>query len=135
WQMVRKLRTSGVTIILTTHYIEEAEEMADRVGVINHGEIILVEEKTRLMQKLGKRQLTLHLQNKLEKIPSELTEFSLELAKQGHELVYTFDNQAEQTGIAPLLKRLSESGIDYKDLQTRETSLEEIFVNLVRHRA
>jgi ABC-2 type transport system ATP-binding protein len=134
WEMVRTLRASGVTIILTTHYIEEAEEMADRVGVIHKGEIILVEDKVMLMQKLGKRQLILHLQGKLERIPDELSSYPIELSVDGNELIYTFDAQREQTGIALLLKKLSELGIDFKDLQTRESSLEEIFVNLVRAR-
>jgi ABC-2 type transport system ATP-binding protein len=134
WEMVRGLRASGVTIILTTHYIDEAEEMADRVGVIHHGEIILVEEKVALMQKLGKKQLILHLQNKLERIPSGLADYSLELSHDGYELTYTFDAQHEHTGITVLLKRLGELGIDFKDLQTRQSSLEEIFVSLVRER-
>jgi ABC-2 type transport system ATP-binding protein len=132
WEMVRGLRASGVTIILTTHYIEEAEEMADRIGVISKGEIILVEDKAVLMEKLGKKQLTLHLQRPLETIPAELSDFRLELAGNGNELVYTFDAQREQTGIANLLRRLAERGIDFKDLQTAQSSLEDIFVNLVR---
>jgi ABC-2 type transport system ATP-binding protein len=134
WEMVRALRDSGVTIILTTHYIEEAEEMADRIGVIHKGEIILVEDKAVLMQKLGKRQLILHLQNKLERIPDELGTYPLELSADGNELIYTFDAQRERTGIALLLKKFGELGIDFKDLQTRESSLEEIFVSLVRER-
>jgi ABC-2 type transport system ATP-binding protein len=134
WAMVRGLRASGVTIILTTHYIEEAEEMADRIGVISKGEIILVEEKAALMQKLGKKQLRLHLQNPLAAIPAELAGHPLELSADGHELVYTYDTQGEQTGIAALLRRLNEHGIDFKDLQSSESSLEEIFVNLVRAR-
>lgn len=132
WEMVRKLRESGVTIILTTHYIEEAEEMADRIGVISKGEIILVEDKDVLMRKLGKKQLTLQLQNPLTAIPDKLSDYALELAADGHELVYTFDAQAEETGIAGLLRRLSEQGVDFKDLHTSQSSLEEIFVSLVR---
>jgi ABC-2 type transport system ATP-binding protein len=132
WEMVRQLRESGVTIILTTHYIEEAEEMADRIGVINKGEIILVEDKTTLMRKLGKKQLTLHLQSPLTSVPNELQGLPLELAADGNELVYTFDTQAESTGIAGLLKKLNEHQIEFKDLRTSESSLEEIFVSLVR---
>ena len=132
WEMVRSLRASGVTIILTTHYIEEAEEMADRIGVINKGEIILVEDKAALMQKLGKKQLTLHLQTPLERVPAELAGRGLHLSGGGHELVYIFDSQVEATGIASLLRQLNELGIDFKDLRTTESSLEEIFVNLVR---
>ena len=135
WDMVRSLRQSGVTIILTTHYIEEAEEMADRIGVISKGEIILVEEKTVLMDKLGRKKLTLHLRQPLASIPPELSGTELELSADGHELVYTFDAQGKRTGIAGLLRRLGEHGIDFKDLQTTETSLEEIFVSLVRSRS
>ncbi len=135
WQMVRGLRENGVTIILTTHYIEEAEEMADRIGVISKGELILVEDKAVLMRKLGKKQLTLHLQNPLARIPEELAGHPLELAEDGHALVYTFDTQGEHTGIAALLRRLGEHGIDFKDLHSSESSLEEIFVSLVRSRA
>ena len=135
WNMVRALRENGVTIILTTHYIEEAEEMADRIGVISKGEIILVEDKNVLMQKLGKKQLTLHLQNPLSALPSELQSESLHLSADGTELVYTFDTQSHETGIAGLLRRLNEHGIDFKDLQTSESSLEEIFVSLVRGRS
>ena len=135
WQMVRGLRDQGVTIILTTHYIEEAEEMADRIGVISNGELILVEEKAALMRKLGKKQLTLHLQVPLTAVPEGLGGYQLDLAEGGNELVYTFDAQAEQTGIAGLMKRLAERGVDFKDLQTRESSLEDIFVSLVRSRA
>jgi ABC-2 type transport system ATP-binding protein len=134
WEMVRALRATGVTIILTTHYIEEAEEMADRVGVISHGELILVEEKTALMNKLGKRQLTLHLQGRLESVPEQLSGYPLELSVDGTALVYTFDAHGNQAGIAALLKRLSELGIDFKDLQTHESSLEEIFISLLRAR-
>jgi ABC-2 type transport system ATP-binding protein len=131
WAMVRGLRASGVTIILTTHYIEEAEEMADRIGVISKGEIVLVEDKDVLMRKLGKKQLTLHLQNPLAAVPPGLADQSLELSADGLELVYTFDVQSDNTGIAGLLKRLGEHGIDFKDLRTEESSLEEIFVSLV----
>jgi ABC-2 type transport system ATP-binding protein len=131
WKMVHGLRESGVTIILTTHYIEEAEQMADRIGVISKGELIVVEEKAVLMRTLGKKQLTLQLQNRLASIPPELSSFPLELAAEGHALVFTFDAQ-NNTGIAPLLKRLGEIGIDFKDLHSSESSLEEIFVNLVR---
>jgi ABC-2 type transport system ATP-binding protein len=132
WQMVRRLRESGVTIILTTHYIEEAEEMADRIGVVRKGELILVEDKDVLMQKLGKRQLTLTLQNRLEQIPQPLSDLPLELAQDGHVLIYTFDVRREETGIASLLKRLTEQHIDFKDLHSSESSLEDIFVSLVR---
>ena len=134
WEMVRSLRESGVTIILTTHYIEEAEEMADRIGVISRGELILVEDKDVLMRKLGKKQLTLHLQEPLTTAPV-IDGFALELAADGAELVYAFDAQAESTGIAELMKRLTERGVDFKDLRTRESSLEDIFVSLVRSRA
>jgi ABC-2 type transport system ATP-binding protein len=134
WQMVRALRDNGVTIILTTHYIEEAEEMADRIGVISKGELIVVEEKTALMRKLGKKQLTLTLSQPLAEIPGALASPSLELANDGNELIYSFDTQAPETGIAGLLRRLGELGIEYKDLHTAESSLEEIFVNLVRSR-
>jgi ABC-2 type transport system ATP-binding protein len=134
WEMVRRLRESGVTIILTTHYIEEAEEMADRIGVINKGEIVLVEDKRVLMRKLGRKQLTLHLQHPLERVPSQLAGRQLELSANGNDLVYTFDTQADSTGIAGLLRQLNELGIDFKDLRTEESSLEEIFVNLVSTR-
>ena len=135
WEMVRALRASGVTIILTTHYIDEAEEMADRIGVISKGEIILVEEKAALMQKLGKKRLTLHLQSPLHSIPVELADVPLELSADGQELVYTFESTGSRTGIAGLLRRLGERGIDFKDMQTSESSLEEIFVSLVRSKA
>ncbi len=134
WEMVRQLRASGVTIILTTHYIEEAEEMADRIGVINKGEIVLVEDKNVLMRKLGRKQLTLHLQHPLERVPAQLAGRQLELSADGNDLVYTFDTQADNTGIAGLLRQLNELGIDFKDLRTEESSLEEIFVNLVSTR-
>ena len=135
WEIVRGLRQSGVTIILTTHYIEEAEEMADRIGVIHKGEIILVEDKAALMEKLGKKQLRLHLQNPLLRIPDGLAAQPLELSADGNELVFTFDAQHERTGIAGLLRRLNEHGIDFKDLHTSQNSLEEIFVDLVRERS
>jgi len=134
WEMVRSLRSNGVTIILTTHYIEEAEEMADRIGVMSHGEIILVEDKAALMQKLGKKRLTLQLRSPLERVPAELAGFPLELSADGNELVYSFDTQGERTGIAGVLRRLGEHGIDFKDLQTSESSLEDIFVSLVSTR-
>jgi ABC-2 type transport system ATP-binding protein len=132
WEVVRKLRASGVTIILTTHYIEEAEEMADRVGVINHGELILVEEKTELMRKLGKKQLILHLHSKLEAVPPALAAHKLTLTPDHQELVYTYDTQGERTGITALLRDLNENGIRFRDLKTTQSSLEEIFVNLVK---
>ena len=134
WAMVRRLRDSGVTIILTTHYIEEAEEMADRIGVINKGELILVEEKTALMQKLGKKQLKLYLKNPIQSLPIELVSPALTLTADGHTLIYTFDAQSEETGIADLLRRLAEQGIHYKDLQSSQSSLEDIFVSLVSER-
>jgi len=133
WEMVRKLRESGVTIILTTHYIEEAEEMADRIGVISKGELILVEDKRTLMRKLGKKQLTVTLRNPLDSMPEAISDLPLELAENGHALVYTFDTQQEETGIASLLKRLGDQGIDFKDLHSSESSLEDIFVSLVRN--
>ena len=131
WRMVRDLRDNGVTIILTTHYIEEAEEMADRIGVMRNGELIVVEDKDVLMRQLGKKQLTLHLQQPLTALPNELDGLPLELTDEGNTLVYTFDAQAEESGIVGLLKRLSELGIDFKDLRSSESSLEEIFVDLV----
>ena len=133
WQAVRKLRESGVTIILTTHYIEEAELMADRVGVISRGEIILVEDKGALMHKLGKKQMTLHLQEPLSTIPDSLKKHQLSLTSQGKDLVYTYDAQAEKSGIPGLLEDLDRAGIGFKDLHTTQSSLEEIFVDLVRH--
>jgi ABC-2 type transport system ATP-binding protein len=132
WEIVRRLRASGVTIILTTHYIDEAEEMADRIGVINHGELILVEEKHELMRKLGKKQLTLQLHDRIEEIPATLGAYKLERINGGSELVYTYDTQGERTGITALLRDLNEAGIRFKDLQTTQSSLEEIFVNLVK---
>jgi ABC-2 type transport system ATP-binding protein len=124
-----------VTIILTTHYIEEAEDMADRIGVISKGEIILVEDKTVLMQRLGKKQLTLQLKQPLSAIPATLANYRLELADGGHALVFSFDGQQEHTGIAELLSDLATHGIEFKDLQSSESSLEEIFINLLRSRA
>jgi ABC-2 type transport system ATP-binding protein len=132
WNVVRGLRESGVTIILTTHYIEEAEEMADRIGVINRGEIILVQDKADLMRKLGKKQMTLHLHSRLDAVPTELAPFDLELHGDGSELVYTYDTQSERTGITVLLGALAEAGIRFRDLSTTQSSLEEIFVSLVR---
>ena len=132
WQMVRGLQQRGVTIILTTHYIEEAEEMAERIGVISHGKIILVEDKSRLMQQLGQKQLTLHLQSPLQAVPDTLAGFELELAADGNDLVYRFDAQQDKAGIAELLKRLAAQGIEFKDLQTAQSSLEDIFVSLVK---
>ncbi len=134
WDMVRALRRNGVTVILTTHYIEEAEEMADRIGVINRGELVLVEEKVALMEKLGKKRLTLQLRAPLEHLPPELAASQLELSADGTEITYTFDSQSERTGIAGLLRRLAEHGIDFKDLHTSESSLEDIFVSLVTSR-
>ncbi len=131
WEMVRQLRASGVTIILTTHYIEEAQEMADRIGVIHKGEIILVEEKMVLMKKLGKKQLTLQLQSPIESLPPELSGYQLEIADSGNQLIYTFDAEKDQAGIAALLKKLCDLHIDFKDLKTTESSLEDIFVKLV----
>ena len=131
WNLVRRLRESGVTIILTTHYIEEAEEMADRVGVILKGELILVEEKTALMKKLGKKTLTLNLQDPLDAVPPELAEWSVTLKAEGHELEYVFDSNLEKTGVPSLLRRLSDLGIAFKDLNTSQSSLEDIFVSLV----
>ena len=132
WQLVRALQGSGVTIILTTHYIDEAEEMADRIGVISNGEIILVEEKTELMRQLGKKQLTLQLERTLERIPPELAAYHLDLSSDGNQLTYTYETQGERTGIIALLKDLNEAGIGFKDLHTTQSSLEDIFVSLVR---
>jgi ABC-2 type transport system ATP-binding protein len=134
WERVRALRDKGVTIILTTHYIEEAEEMADRIGVISKGELILVEDKAALMAKLGERKLTLHLKRPLPALPAALQDSQLTLSSDGHEIVYTFDAQSDHADIPGLLRRLAEHGIDFKDLQTSESSLEEIFVSLVRSR-
>ena len=134
WQVVRNLRDSGVTIILTTHYIEEAEDMADRIGVINKGEIILVEEKAELMRKLGKKQLTLQLQQKLHGLPAELSAFKLSIGEDGRTLIYDYDTKAERTGVATLLGELSRAGLRIRDLQTKQSSLEDIFVGLVSNR-
>ncbi|MCR4521498.1 MULTISPECIES: ABC transporter ATP-binding protein [Bosea] len=134
WRMVRRLRDDGVTIILTTHYIEEAEEMADRVGVISKGEIILVEEKAELMRKLGKKQLSLQLQQPIAAVPEALASFDLRLSAAGDEIVYTYDTQAERTGITTLLQGLAEAGIRFRDLSTSQSSLEDIFVSLVKER-
>ncbi len=134
WQLVRVLRDSGVTIILTTHYIEEAEEMADRVGVISNGEIILVENKAELMHKLGKKKLSLLLKQPLHHVPPALAGYQLKLSDDGNELIYTYDTQGERTGIVRLLDDLNQAGIRFKDLRTSESSLEDIFVNLVRDR-
>ena len=135
WALVRRMRDQGVTIILTTHYIDEAEEMADRIGVVNNGELVVVDEKKALMKKLGKRQLTLTLQEPLAAIPPGLAEWSLALNADGHELQFTFDAALEQTGVGPLLRRLEQLGISFRDLNTRESSLEEIFVSLVGRKA
>jgi ABC-2 type transport system ATP-binding protein len=132
WQMVRRLRDDGTTIILTTHYIEEAEDMADRIGVIRNGELILVEDKATLMRQLGRKQLTLQLQTPLAQIPAELAALPLTLSADGGTLTYTFDTQTEETGIADLLRRLAAHGIDFKDLHSSQSSLEDIFVSLVR---
>ncbi|HKT29790.1 ABC transporter ATP-binding protein [Dyella sp.] len=132
WRMVRGLRETGVTVILTTHYIDEAEEMADRVGVITGGELILVEEKQALMRKLGKKQLVISLQAPMQAVPEGLGEYALELSGDGATLTYTFDAKSDDTGIAVLLRKLGERGIDFKDLHTVESSLEDIFVSLVR---
>lgn len=134
WDVVRALRASGVTIILTTHYIEEAEEMADRVGVIAKGEIILVEEKTELMRKLGKKQLNLQLQSPLAALPPSLAAYDLQLVNDGHELIYTYDTHAERTGITALLNDMRTAEIVFKDLSTAQSSLEDIFVDLVRQK-
>ena len=135
WQIVHSLRETGVTIILTTHYIEEAEQMADRIGVINKGEIILVEEKAALMVKLGKKELILQLRQPLPALPVELSEFELALAQDGAQLTYTFHAERDRSKMSALLRRLAELGIEFKDLQTRESSLEDIFVSLVRSKS
>ena len=131
WRLVRALRNAGTTIILTTHYIEEAEDMADRIGVVRQGELIVVEDKTVLMRKLGKKQLTLTLQHPMERVPESLARWPLALSADGHALTYSFDTQQEDTGIAALLRALGEHGIDFKDLHSSESSLEDIFVSLV----
>ena len=135
WELIRSLRESGVTVILTTHYIQEAEELADRIGVINHGELVLVEEKAKLMQKLGRKELTLELAERLEAIPQALAAYRLELSPDRTKLVYTFDSDGERTRITALLKALEEAGIAFRDLQTRQSSLEDIFVSLVRRKS
>ena len=132
WKVVESLREDGCTVILTTHYIEEAEQLADRVGVINHGELILVEEKDKLMREMGSKELTLHLNDALAAVPESLAPYGLELAAGGHELIYTYDTQSERTGITALLSDLNRAGIHFNDLKTSQSSLEEIFVNLVR---
>jgi ABC-2 type transport system ATP-binding protein len=132
WNVVRSLRDQGVTIILTTHYIEEAQEMADRIGVINKGELVLVEDKNVLMAKLGKKQLVLELAEPLKVLPADMDDTPLELSGDGLQITYTFDSQGERTGIASLLRRLADHGIAYKDLHTSQSSLEDIFVNLVK---
>jgi ABC-2 type transport system ATP-binding protein len=134
WQTVRSLRETGVTIILTTHYIHEAEEMADRIGVISNGELIVVEDKAELMRKLGKKQLTLQLHGRLDGVPNELAGYGLELTPDGSELIYTYDTQTERTGITTLLADLNAAGIKFTDLQTKQSSLEDIFVGLVKER-
>lgn len=131
WEVVRKLRASGVTIILTTHYIEEAEQMADRVGVINHGEIVLVQDKDKLMHDLGRKQLVLELHDPIDSVPEQLSGFALELGREGKELIFTYDTQAEGTGITSLLHELQAVGIKFHDVKTIQSSLEEIFVGLV----
>jgi ABC-2 type transport system ATP-binding protein len=134
WDIVRALRAEGVTIILTTHYLDEAEEMADRIGVMHKGEIILVEDKAELMSKLGKKQLTLHLHKRLDALPDTLGAHRLTLAADGSEIIYTYDTQGERTGITALLKDLNLAGIRFRDLHTTQSSLEDIFVDLVRQR-
>ncbi len=131
WDLIRELSASGVTVILTTHYIDEAEEMAGRIGVINKGELILVEEKNEIIRKLGQKQLTLDLQHRIEALPPELAAHQLTLISEGQQLVYTYDGHAERTGVAALLNDLSKAGIRFKDLNTKQSSLEDIFVGLV----
>jgi ABC-2 type transport system ATP-binding protein len=135
WNLVRSLRETGVTVILTTHYIEEAEEMADRIGVISKGELILVEEKTALMRNLGKKQLTLQLQKPLAALPASLSGYSLELSDDGNEIIFSYDTRGERTGITALLRDLAAADIRFKDLHTRQSSLEDIFVSLVHEDA
>jgi ABC-2 type transport system ATP-binding protein len=132
WKVVESLRAEGCTVILTTHYIEEAEQLADRVGVINHGELILVEEKEKLMREMGKKELTLHLGEPLAAVPDALAPYHLTVGADGHELIYTYDTHSERTGITALLSDLNEAGIHFNDLKTSQSSLEDIFVNLVR---
>jgi ABC-2 type transport system ATP-binding protein len=131
WELVRKLRSDGTTVILTTHYIEEAEEMADRVGVISHGELIAVDEKSALMTRMGRKTLDVVLAEPLDEIPGQLSDWNVRLEKDGNVLCYEFDSHADRTGIASLMRRLSELGIQYKDLSTHQSSLEDIFVELV----
>lgn len=135
WELVRQLRDTGVTIILTTHYIDEAEEMADRIGVITNGEILLVEEKADLMHKLGRKQLTLHLDEPLDAVPAALSGYALELSHNGSELIYTYDRQGERTGILALLRDLTAAGVGFRDLHTTQSSLEDIFVSLMKDEA
>ena len=132
WEVVRQLRAKGVTVVLTTHYIQEAEEMADRIGVINAGEIILIEEKAELMRKLGRKKLVIQLREPLAAVPDSLAGYGLQLSADGAELVYAYDTKADRTGISALLAELAEAGIRFKDVETEQSSLEEIFVNLVR---
>jgi len=134
WNVVRSLRESGVTIILTTHYIEEAEQMADRIGIINHGQLIVAEEKVRLMRQLGSRQLTLHLTKPLDAVPATLAPYGLSLGKDGTELIYQYEKDGGQERIAELLRAVNDTGVPFKDLETSESSLEEIFVSLVSAR-
>lgn len=135
WEIVRKLRESGVTIILTTHYIEEAEEIADRIGVINNGELLLIEDKKALMQKLGKKQLIIELKEPCESIPEGLKNYKLLLSESGSEIIYTYDTTGDGTGITALLQKLNEEGLHLKDMQTKQSSLEDIFVNIVKEEA
>jgi ABC-2 type transport system ATP-binding protein len=132
WQLVRDLRASGVTIILTTHYIEEAEEMADRIGIINKGRLMLVEDKDKLIRKLGRKELRLHLQEKLETVPAQLAAWKLALADEGMTLVFTFGTELEQARIAQLLREVTACGVEFRDLETQQSSLEDIFVSLLR---
>ena len=131
WELVRELRATGVTIILTTHYIEEAEEMADRIGVITKGQLLLVEDKTALMEKLGKKQVTLLLQDRIAAVPAALADYELALSQDGTELTYTYDTRNESRGIVDFMKHVNDAGIQFKDLRTRQSSLEDIFVSLV----
>jgi ABC-2 type transport system ATP-binding protein len=135
WELVRSLQKSGVTIILTTHYIDEAEEMADRIGVIRKGEIILVEDKAELMRKLGRKHLTLHLHEPLERIPEQVAAYGLQIANSGMDLIYNYDSNGERADIANLLRDLADAGVRFKDLATEQSSLEDIFVDLVREAA
>ncbi len=135
WKLVRSLQEAGVTILLTTHYIDEAEEMADRIGVIHKGEIILVEDKSELMRKLGRKQLTLHLEDRLDRVPPALSAYKIELAANGGDLIYTYDERGDRAAIAALLRDLAASGIRFKDLQTTQSSLEDIFVTLVQDKS